>query len=379
MQNPTCNIYIMNFLKALLFLWCFTWPVLSCAQSEIIAPRMAMDGIWDIEDEGNEKYTALSLAISHQFTGIGHRSQGNPIYGAGVWKLSGENFWRGAGGTLKRAEDGSITMSHGQFEYCMCKTVDYAVKPTSDPDVMTGTWIFKGKGDYKASGKSIWRRRPPLQIDSISIYAHGQTRHKTRPSAGPLKIEQRFTRGDIRVTIKGKRLAGGHNLGMDLEGDALKIRDQRWLCKNGDRRDSWPRCGNEQTLGDGVSGISFVIRSSKTMEPGLRTIWLDGQAIPLEVVTEPVKPPEVAEILLMDLEGNPIPEDLVSYGQKFLLHVLYEDVPAKPPENLKLNWEEGTYSVVDLFPTEEKTRFTSQPLSYGFDEQAVLEQEEPEL
>lgn len=277
-------------------------PAAAWAQSDVMAPRMALDGIWDIKDENNDKYDALSLAISHQFVGLGHRTADTPLYGVGVIKWPKQPYWTPASGTPKREADGAVTMSFGQFGYCSCRTVDYTVRPTGDPDVMTGKWVYKnGDGAVIESGKSVWRRRPPIKIDTVTFYAGGAPEQEVRYGKGSLKIEQRYTRGDLWITIYGERLAGGHNLWMYPENGNLTIRDTKWLCANGDERDygdEWRLCGSKKTLGDGVTAIRFAIRSRKQMDPGKRTIWLDGQPIEIDVSA-----PDQETMVRIDIDG----------------------------------------------------------------------------
>jgi len=272
------------------------FPNITFAQQIIKAPRMSMNGIWDIEDDNNKKYDALSLAVSHQFSGIGLRSTEEPIVGSGVVKWPGKTYWSNTQAKLRRAEDGTVTMAFGQFGYCNCVSVEYTMKPSDNPDVLVGEWFYrKGKTKKEKHGKSVWRRRPPVKIDSIYYYIGSAnpkqtfTRNKIQYGEGPLKIEQRFTPGTLWITIMGERLAGGHNFWMDTEDNNLNVRDKGWFCKNGrhfDYGDEWRRCGTEKTLGDGVVGLRFAVRVKKKMAPGPRTIWLDGQPIEIYISNE---------------------------------------------------------------------------------------------
>ncbi len=77
--------------RMLLFLVCLA-PLLATAQDAIVQPHIrqgTMTGIWEIEDDYPEKYCSLSLAISHQFAGLGRRTSPDFSNGPGQLKAFG--------------------------------------------------------------------------------------------------------------------------------------------------------------------------------------------------------------------------------------------------------------------------------------------------
>ncbi len=360
------------------------------AYAEVKAPRGEMAGIWDIVDEGHNKYDELSLSISHQHIGIGYRSADKPLFATGLVRKPGSKTLSEASARPYVGDDGTVTMKFGQFEYNGQSSVEYSVKPTADPDTLVGTWSYDGKSLRNASGKSVWRRRPPIHIDSIyfetpSPEAEGQyIRHSAKPGEGILEIPQARTRGNLTITILGDRMAGGHNLLIDVPGETFKTRDRGWLCENGahhDYGDEWRKCGSTKTLGDGVIGLRFMIRSQKAWALGSHTIWLDGQPMGIRIISaEEAARKETLrrnkpELVFLNSYKRPRDKAEFAYGDTFFLRVKYLRAPDSPPTQVTLEWQ-GKSASVDVFPEKDKdTEFTSKGLVFEYGEPAVFRQE----
>lgn len=285
----------MKLLKIFLFIAVFIGSYTGAVQAEPMAPKGPLDGIWDIKDEGNELYDALSLTISHQFTGVGHRTSEDPLYAIGVVKWPEADYLAEATGTINYLADGTVTLKFGQFEYCNCVAVHYTLKPSNDPNILIGKWVFNKGNDKETTGKSVWVRRPAAKIKSINYSISSADpeqrfiRHEAEYKKEPLKIERRYTPGSLWINIMGERLVGGHNFWIDDENETIQLRKMGWLCEDGRHATyDWKGCGSKKTIGDGVVGIRFALRITKPLDPGLRTMWLGGEPIEFEIYEKPV-------------------------------------------------------------------------------------------
>lgn len=255
------------------------------------APRMPMNGVWIIEDDGIELYSELALAISHQWAGIGHKTVAAPLHAAGVAIWKKQSHRSRVTGKPELAADGTVTMRFGQFGFCQCRRVFYTVKPTGDPNLLRGEWVYrKGDGREIKRGTSLWRRLAPAEIQSVS-YAIASadpeqrfTRRKVSNAITPLLIDRALTPGLLWITIAGKRLAGGHNLLVESDVGALELAKVGWLCADGRFETSdWGKCGSVDGIGDGVVGMRLGLRAGEKLAAGPGTIWLNGQAIRFQI------------------------------------------------------------------------------------------------
>jgi hypothetical protein len=383
-MNGILAMLYKNHISCLLFLLAISLLLTTATQAfasdKVKAPKGKLNGIWIIEDTGNDNIDVLELALSHQYSGLGNRTEQSSVVGVGRIKYPGKPFFENASGKLNLAGDGTVTMAFGQFGFCNCLTVDYTVKPTGNPNIMRGEWKHR-----ETSGATTWRRQPPIKINAVNYRLsspnpkENYVRDNTFDLEEPLNIAQEHTIGNFWITILGDRLAGGHNMWVDDDGGNIMIRDIGWLCKNGEHReggDSWKFCGSDRELGDGVVGIKFLVISKGPMPTGVRELWLDGQKISLNVFDTTLDTQETqstVEIRILTPDLTPIDKDHISYGEPFVVQAVYSEKPDTVPDSVTLEWVGGN-TVVRLHPSgEEGTAFASNTMHYVYDKRAILE------
>ncbi|MCG8639875.1 MAG: hypothetical protein MI862_09060 [Desulfobacterales bacterium] len=346
---------------------------LPCGAGET-APRGPLGGIWDISDQGNDKYSRLSLAISYQFVGLGHRTADTPVYGVGVVQWPGTDYWSEATAELSVEKDGTVIMNFGKFAYCNCVPVVYRMKPTDDPDILVGEWRYDKKNQ---KGSSRWQRKPEPRLDKLGYYTEGNGKQQVTgvtPGHEALAVPQNMTRGDLRLYIWGDRLAGGHNVWMDPEGGNIRVREAGWVCGDGSRRrwgDGWRKCGSRETLGDGVAGIYLDIRFKAPLDAGTRTLWLDGQAMKLHIF-DPSQPgsgpppaPRTAAVQSVEILNAASLEPAVDVkpGDRIRVRVTFDSAPAEPAADVSVKTHlSGDEIIVTTRPTKDPAVFLSEPV-----------------
>lgn len=303
------------------------------------AERGPLVGIWQIEDIDNPKVVSMTIAMHHGFDAILDQSEGAtvPYYGIFQHRRPDKITTHRAQGRLKKSDDGSYRTKFGQFEYCDCVSVRYTVNPTGDPDVMIGEWVYG-----KKRGVSTWRRQPPIKIDSVSheieLVRMGpldRVEYGTRPTK--IELNHPAKSYDVVVWIRGQRFAGGHEIRID-PSSRIKINynSSRYRCARGGsyRVDqSWYNCRKKNSkpnpLSESVTGINVRLVTKKGITPGTKTLWIDGQPVPLDIVIhgypEPLLP-ELASIEIVDPESlDPIEE--IEFGRSFKVRLTYAEPP----------------------------------------------------
>lgn len=361
------NLLRKNYL-IFIYLLLFFWPTVSSA--EIKAPRGALEGIWEIFDENNEKYSRLSLIVSYQFAGIGHKTEVNPILAIGVVQWPGNNYWSEASSRISINDDGAIIMNFGKFAYCNCVPVIYHMKQTDNPNFLIGEWRYDKKNQ---KGKSQWKRRPQPKLDKVGYYSNINDNDGTRqiisvkPGNGNLKIPQTMTRGDLRLYIWGDGLVGGHNVWIDTEGGKFRIRESGWVCKDGSQRrwgDAWRKCGSRDTLGDGVAGIYLDLRFKQPLGAGIRTLWINGQPIKLNIF-DPSMAKQKAVIQSIEIlnAASLAPAMDVRPGDSIRVRITYDGKPEEKQTTVTIRTSlSGDEIRVAAKPTDDPAIFLSKPV-----------------
>ena len=322
---------------------------------DLASARNFIDGIWDIEDVGSVKIESMTLSINREFASLGKRSKDTPLVAAGIVRHIGDVGFRKARrrlGRLARSEDGTITMSYGQFGYCNCGSIDYTMRPTGDPDVMIGEWVYTGD----ERGISIWRRRPPIRIEAVSyVLRHSNKAQRFVRDAvvyneRPLNVADwpKAYERSIWLTISGQGFAGGHEVWLE-PGSQLKLGSKRWRCHDGRSRKSyagWTDCGNWDTPDLGVVGLVMVIRISKSITSGIKTLWIDNQPVHFYVHAIAGNDPKIRQTDLTNVEiieaETLDPIDEIAIGQSFRVRLTFaEDPDTEITETVTIRTSDG--------------------------------------
>jgi hypothetical protein len=298
-----------------------------------VSPKNIVDGIWDVEDEGSVKIDAMTLTINRQFASLGKRTKNTPLVTVGLVRHKGDSHFQKFGKFhLAVSDDGTITMSHGQFGYCNCGAIDYTMRATGDPDVMIGEWVYKDD----ERGTSIWRRRPPITIESVSyVLRHSYKnqrylRDTVAYGERPLNVTDwpKAYQRSIWLTVSGRGLAGGHDVWLD-PSSKLKLRDRRWRCQDNRTReggDGWTSCGNWGKPDLGVVALVLEIKIPKNTTAGIKTLWIDDQPVHFYVhaINEPEEPnqPKLVMLDAVNMQGEQITQ--VEESVPFLVKAIYD-------------------------------------------------------
>lgn len=301
-----------------------------------------LDGMWTITARGNPKVAALTIAVSRESHGLGYRDPEGPLLAAGVLRYPGSSNYRNFDLSISRSDDGTIRIRFGQFEYCNCVPVEYTARPTSNPDVMAGEWIYKDQ-----RGPAVWRRGPSARIQSVEMGMAIRTDQGTYVSdrfgfgerPGRVERTHRVTcgYGQMRgncdgfwIAIRGENFAGAQDLWID-PASHMEINKAGWLCANGRMKDwgaGWRGCGSTKRPGDGVVGLSVKLLFWDGIAPGKRTLWVNGQPIPFEMVIhnypadDKIGRPALVDLRAMSPDGNPLAA--LAEGSPFVLEAHYD-------------------------------------------------------
>ena len=309
-----------------------------------VSHAMAGDisGAWEVEAPGSPHIEALTVVVNRGFHGLGYRNIVSPLVATTVVRYPGDIAYRHKGINIGRSEDGTITAKFGGFEYCSCVSIYYHVKPTGDPNVMTGEWVY-----LKQRGVTIWRRQPPGDFRSVSYtnitadpsqrfvrdYAAFGTRSLKIERTHPVTCGYGHMRGNcggIWVIISGDNLAGGHDVWVD-PASQIEIEKAGWICSNGKYRDygaEWTSCGSKNAPGDGVVGLFMRVLFWDGMTPGPKTLWVDGRPIHLEMTIhgypeeEKIQEPALLLLDALNAQGEQIRQ--IEEGVPFILKTVYD-------------------------------------------------------
>lgn len=331
------------------------------------APRLAIDGIWDIEDDGLDLYNNLTLAISHGHAGVGPRDPAltQLATSMGITRYKDRDHFSEVNATPVLQDDGSVTMQFGQFEYCNCVSVDYDVRSTGDPDVLIGRWVFNKGNDDETSGRSVWRRQPAMEIETLNYRLGGPdpaqhfVRNEIAYGTGSLRVKDEFGATTRFIEIRGTGMPGGHDFWYDSLDGAIQIDQGGWMCADGRHAtfgNDWINCGNRQAIDDGVVGLRFRLRAPQGLPTGKTTLWLAGQPIPIIFGAE--EPLASIRFLKWD-EGELLTTTEIAEGDPFWIEAFFKSRPDVDRRTLTLHVGEREFGVPAARTEEDGNTFRS--------------------
>lgn len=326
-----------------------------CSGAAQAQERGPLVGIWKVEDDGNPHYLTMTVATYSE----GPSSVVDPTPGAAVSYFGVRRTKAGdvltTQGALESQADGSFKSAIGQRP-----TVNYILRPTDDPDLITGVWIVDGK-DGPIQGFSAWRRQPPLKTNSVSHQFGSEEFDPVPHGVRPTKIELNYsTNGypNVVIWLRGERFAGGHqvrtNPGSGISHYHLGFTEPRYLCDGKGTypwHTQWWPCsqgaGSPDPLSGAVLGLYLHFSIRKDATPGIETFWIDGQPVPLELVIQGYPEPTLPELIsLQALDRNENPLKVIIEAVPFALRAIFDDdhpdewisveVPTAAPEGYQV-------------------------------------------
>jgi hypothetical protein len=162
----------------------------------------------------------------------------------------------------------------------------------------TGLNEIRGQWSYGENGGSeIWRRAVP-RVQRVVFKSKRES--QTTPGGAPAQVqldwwgvgEDRSVRAKFDLEIYGENLWGQHITGFIDFGDAVDMEFNLTFAYNILKDGSAHR---EPSNGLRVAGISAYAAIRQFATPGLKTLYVNGQAFPFELVLDGYQKPEKRE------------------------------------------------------------------------------------
>ena len=346
------------------------WPE-SCGTGKppkALLQKDGISGLWEITADGNPFFDEILVALSRYQCGVSYLIAAADLCITGSARKKGKSNYSHINPRIMASEPDRIQI-HLQSGGFSGRTKFWVeARPTGEPNLWVGKWQY-GKKKPQV-GRVVMKRRPPPKIQEITIknaghgdnnadrYAYGDRpgrilrRHAITCGAG----RSRSNCDRVWITLTGENLAGAHNVWID-PASHMEIRDAGWTCRNGKRREGgagWTKCAVTARAGDGVAAISLRLVLWDGIKPGRRTLWVNGQPVPFDLVIQGHPDstkntnPMVSKVEIVD-PATMLPVDTVAVGDSFRIRVTFAADPGRAiGETVTIRTSAGTTRDVRL-------------------------------